>query len=499
MTLPTNGLSNEEILSSLEELRSDDAPTTGGRVLAYVYDSGLAGLEEIAETALAKFAGVNCLDPTVFPSVARLENDLVGWGLDLLGGDEQSAGLVTSGGTESCMLAVKAAREVWRAKVGETTDKPILIAPVTVHPAFIKGAAYFGFDVDLVPIDTDEFRVSPDAISQALERAGERAALVVVSSPAYPYGVMDPIVEVAAIAQAAGVPCHSDACIGGWTLPYLKRAGHDIEPFDLSVPGVTSISVDLHKYAYAPKGTSLLLFDTAARRGAVTFTYSGWPGYPVVNMTSQSTKSAGPMAAAWTVLAKVGDEGFVKLASDAGEATQIIADGVTGIPGIRMLGKPNATLIAVAGDESDDAVDPFRVADEMGKRNWFVQAQPAADGLPRTIHFTVQAASLPTAHEFVEALRESVEAAAGEPWAEPDPQLIAAAESIDVATLDDATVAGLLTLAGLGGADEGDIGLPEEAATVQALLEALPTDLRNRLLAGFFSLIYTAQRPGLPK
>jgi hypothetical protein len=141
---------------------------------------------------------------------------------------------------------------------------------------------------------------------------------VVVSAPSYAHGVVDPVAEVAALGLERGVPVHTDACIGGWTLPYLARLGVPVPPFDLSVPGVCSISVDLHKYGYAPKGTSLLLFKDADYRLGTFFTYSSWPGYPVVNTTMQSTKSAGPPAAAWAVLRRIGDAGFERLVGDAG-------------------------------------------------------------------------------------------------------------------------------------------------------------------------------------
>ncbi len=293
---------------------------------------------------------------------------------------------------------------------------------------------------------------------------------------------------------ARGVACHSDACIGGLVLPYLRRAGRSIPDFDLSVPGVRSLSVDLHKYGYATKGTSLLLFsDTDYRRGAF-FTYSTWPGYPVVNTTLQSTKSAGPMAAAWTVSQVLGDAGYARAADRAIRATDRIVEAVEAIPGLRVVAAPHGTLVAVAadGDEEAGGVDPFTLADRMRHRGWFIQPQPGIEGLPRNVHLTVQPTSADTVDQFVIDLAAAADECRTMPWATADPELAAAAASLDPETLDEATVAGLLAFAGLG--VDGAPGLPDDSAGIQALLESLPAPLRDRLLAGFFSLIFSGRR-----
>jgi glutamate/tyrosine decarboxylase-like PLP-dependent enzyme len=259
MSLPLGGRDPGAVLAELEGLRGADAPLHGGRVLAYVYDAGVPGLAEAARQALASFGEVNALDPTVFPSVGRLENDLVGWGLDLLGGGPDACGLVTSGGTESCILAVVAARADWQRRGGQ--GQPSLIMPVTAHAAFAKAAHLLGMRLRTIPVDPATMRATAADVAAALDDEGPSAALVVGSSPSYAHGVVDPMTEIAAEAAVREVPCHSDACIGGLVLPYLRRAGRDVPPFDLSVPGVRSLSVDLHKYGYATKGTSLLLFS----------------------------------------------------------------------------------------------------------------------------------------------------------------------------------------------------------------------------------------------
>ena len=491
MALPTEGTNPSNALAELESLRSADAPVHGGRVLAYVYDSGVEGLDVAARSALASFGEVNGLDPTVFPSVGRIENDLVGFGLNLLGAPEAGCGLVTSGGTESCLLAVLAAREHWRGRGG--SGHPTLVMAVTAHPAFAKAAHLFDLDLRVLPVDPVTMRLRASDVADALDDLGGAAALVVASSPSYAHGVVDPVRDIAGEAADRGVPCHSDSCIGGVVLPYLRRVGRDVPDFDLSVPGVRSLSVDLHKYGYAPKGVSLLLFSDPEYRLGTFFTYSSWPGYPVVNTTLQSTKSAGPMAAAWTVARILGDAGYAAAARDAAAATDAIVAAVSGIDGLRVVGSPDATLIAIAADGTEGGgVDPFRLADRMRARGWFIQPQPASGDLPRTVHLTVQPSSLAQVGSFVSALIESADECRGQAPAAAEASLLAAAAELDPESLDLQTVTALLEFAGLS--EGGQPGLPEESASVQALIETLPPELRDRLLAGFFSAVFEAAR-----
>src|SRR5690606_2906557 len=221
------------ILADLDALRAQDAPTHGGRVLSYVYDTGRAGLDELAADAARRMQAVNGLDPTTFTSVAALERDVLEFARGILGAGPDAAGSVTSGGTESCLLAVKTARDLWRAaqpESAEGTGIPRLVAPVTAHAAFRKAAELFGLDFDGVPVSPDTGTVDATVIA---ERLGPDVALVVVSAPSYPFAAMDPIAEVAAACAQAGIACHVDACIGGWILPFWPG---ELPAWDLSVP-----------------------------------------------------------------------------------------------------------------------------------------------------------------------------------------------------------------------------------------------------------------------
>lgn len=452
------GRSIDAVLADLAALRAADPPTHGGRVLSYVYDPGRPDLDDVAAQAVRLFLPVNGLDPTTFTSVAALERRIVAFARDVLHGDEGTVGSVTSGGTESCMLAVKSARDLWRAAdPGRAHARPTLVLPTTAHPAFHKAAHYL--DLDVVPVAVDPATGTPSA-ADVLAVVDERTALVVVSAPSYPFGVVDPVAEVAAGAAARGVACHVDACVGGWVLPWW---GDVVEPWDLAVPGVTSISADLHKFGYAPKGASVVLYRVRERHHAQYFATTAWPGYPVVNPTMLGSRGAGSMAAAWAVLEVLGTDGLAELVGATRRATDRLVDAARALRGLRVVGTPTGPLVALATDDTLPAaeqVDPFTLVDEVRRRGFLLQAQPAMvqpDGslLPRTVHLTVTAVTHRIVEELVEALVGAADAVRGRPAATPDPSL-----------------AGRVLTE----------GLPDELAGVMATLEALPGEVVHPLL-----------------
>ncbi|MFZ9986713.1 MAG: pyridoxal phosphate-dependent decarboxylase family protein [Candidatus Nanopelagicales bacterium] len=452
-------------------MRADDPPIHGGRVLAYVYDAGDAAATRAGLDALATFGEVNALDPTTFPSVARIENDLVGWGLDLMRAPAEAAGVVSSGGTESCILAVLAAREKWRRQGGDGT--PSIIVADTVHPAFHKAAHLLALTVRTIPVDRGTLTLRGADVAAALKESASDVALVVVSAPSYPHGVVDDVAGVARAAAERGVPCHVDACIGGFSLAYARMDGAAVPPMDFTIPGVTSVAFDLHKYGFSPKGASLLLFRDADYRAGIYYAFSAWPGYPVVNTTLQSTKSAGPMAAGWAVAHALGHEGYTEALRRAREATERIVDSIDSIPGLRVLGTPETSLIALTG-AGDAPVDPFRLADAMRARGWTLQPQPSMGDLPRTLHLTVQPVSLDSLDHFIADLQASAAEVRGLPWVD-------ASENIEAA------------FANLPDLTAGE-GLPEAMASVHALIDALPPEIRDPALIAIFSALFTARR-----
>jgi glutamate/tyrosine decarboxylase-like PLP-dependent enzyme len=470
----------DRVLDELRAMRATDLPTHGGRTLAYVYDSGLAGLDELAAGAHALASSANGLDPTAFPSLLRMENDIVAAAAALLGGGPSTVGSVTSGGTESCMLAVHAARAA-RPDIA----RPRIVLPSTAHAAFHKAAHYFDVEVATVPVVPDTFAADPDAMAAAID---DRTVLVVVSAPSYAHGVIDPVAPVAAAAAARGVRCHVDACIGGWVLPYFRALGAEVPDFDLSVPGVTSLSVDLHKYAYCPKGTSVLLHANAELRRAQFFASAAWPGYTMLNSTLQSTRSGGPLAAAWAVLNHLGDDGYRTLASRVLSATRTLMAGIAAIDGLAMQGGPQSTLLSVVASTAD--FDVFTVADEMTERGWYLQPQFGFESSRPNLHLTVTAANHGAEELLLADLAEAVAAARRRGPVTIAPEVTSAIAALDPDTLTPDQFAALLASAGLA-----EVAAPRRMAEINTMLGAAPPALRERLLVEFLSALYTVTPP----
>jgi sphinganine-1-phosphate aldolase len=463
-------MSPDEVRARLAALQAEDLPVHGGRTLAYVYDAGLAEVDALAREAVAAFAGSNGLDPTAFPSLLAMENDLVTFARALVDGPSTTVGTLTSGGTESCLLAVQGARD---ARPDITA--PSMVVPETVHAAFHKAAHYFGVRAVVVPVGPDH-RADADAMAAAID---ETTVLVVASAPSYAHGVVDPVAAIAAAAAARGVRCHVDACIGGWVLPWATRLGRPVLPWTFAVEGVTSISMDLHKYAYAPKGASLLLHRTPELRRPQYFAHAGWPGYTMLNATLQSTRSGGPVAGAWATVQAIGDPGYLDLTRRALAATDRIVAGLAEVDGLALLAVPDSTLVAAV---ADGPLDVFTVCDEMAERGWFVQPQLSYDGRAPSLHLAVSAATDPEA--FLAALEASVSAALDAGPVPVDEAVVALLQTLDPTTLGDAEFDLLLAAGGLAG-DEGELGLPERMAPVNALLDAAPPRLREAVLVAF--------------
>lgn len=491
--IPSTGLGEAELRERMDAFRADDLDTKGGRTWAYVYDPGRPDIDRVGKAALIEYYDENSLDPTVFPSLLRMENEVVGMARAHLRGDEQVVGNFTSGGTESCMLAVKAAREHTRA-TRDRNGRLNLVVPVTAHAAFHKAAHFLDMELRTVEVDTTTWRADVDAMADAVD--GD-TALIVGSAVSYAHGVVDPITELGELALDRGVLLHVDGCIGAFVLPYLRRLGEDATPFDFTVPGVTSISMDFHKYGYSPKGASVVLYrDRSIRRHQIWAT-SSWTGYTVINTTIQSTKSGGPLAATWAVLNYVGDEGFTEIFERTLEARNAIADGLGALPELEVMGRPEASLVAVTAvtDEGPDGpvdrVNVFDVCDRMRQRRWFVQPQLGFAGSKANIHFSVGGSSLALVPELLVDMKAAVAESVAQPSPPPDPDVVALLHSIDAAHLDDATFDLLLAGGGLDAGSDGDgPEVPTETASINALLDACPAPLAEKVLIEYFNRLY---------
>ena len=392
MALPRAGRSAEDVLARLHTLQAHDVDWHAGRAFSLAYHAGDDVLA-VGKEAHARYLSTNALNPAAFPSLRTLQAEVVGAVADLLHGGAEAAGFVTSGGTESLLLAVKAARSRGRER-GVTA--PEMVVPASAHAAFEKGAEYFGVRAVRVPVG-DGFRADPIAMERAIT---PNTVLLVASAPSYPQGVIDPVAEIAALATARGLSCHVDACMGGIVLPMMERLGHAIPPFDFRVPGVTSISVDLHKYGYTPKGASVIVHRTKALRKHQTFTTDNWLGGLYGSSGILGTRSGGPIAGAWAVMHYLGEAGYLRLTRAARDATEALVAGLRTLPGIRVLGEPASTLVAFAFDDAD----AFAVGEALGRRGWFVDQQKP----PPSLHCTVNAVHGPVIARFLDALRESL-------------------------------------------------------------------------------------------
>jgi glutamate/tyrosine decarboxylase-like PLP-dependent enzyme len=392
MPLPPQGLAADVILEQLAAWQAQDVDWKSGRAFSLAYHGGPDVLA-LATEALARFQSANALNVEAFPSLRRMQHDVVAMIADLLHGGPDAAGFMTSGGTESILLAVKAARTRGRAR-GITA--PEMVLPASAHAAFEKGAAYFDVRSVRVPVGAD-FRADAAAMASAIT---PNTVLLVASAPAYPQGVIDPVAEIAALAAERDITCHVDACMGGITLPMLERLGHRVALFDFRVPGVTSISVDLHKYGYTAKGASVIVHRNRALRKDQTFVTDNWLGGLYGSSGVLGTRSGGPIAAAWAVLHYLGEAGYLRLTRAARAATEELAAGIAALPGARILGTPEATLLAFTFDDAD----PFAVGAALAARGWVVdQQQP-----PPSLHCTVNAVHAGVIPEFLSALRAAV-------------------------------------------------------------------------------------------
>lgn len=385
--LPDHGSEADEVLARMQELRVDDRDWRGGRVFSLVYSAG-DQVHELLERAANLYSAENALNTMVFPSLGWMQNDIVTITTGLLGGDrmpdgegEGVRGFLTSGGTESLLQATKTARDWGRTRRG--IDRPNMVLATSAHAAFEKAAHYFDVESRRIAVRSD-FTADVDAMADAVD---DHTVLMVGSAPSYPQGVIDPIPTLAAIAADRGVLCHVDACLGGFILPFLDRLGYQTKAWDLSVPGVTSISADLHKYGYASKGISVILYRTPELARLQPFITSNWLGGLYGSPSMAGTRPAGPIAAGWAVLQYLGMDGYLRLAEDTHAAATAAKATITGTPGLALRGSPDATVFAFGGDPDDGRIDTFALGDALAERGgWFFDRQSPPDSLHATVH-----------------------------------------------------------------------------------------------------------------
>lgn len=479
MTFPKTGRAADALLAELEARKVNDVRWKEGRVFAYIYDAGPEAMDVVKRAYMA-FLTENGIDPTSFPSALELERDVIAMALDLQNAPPGAKGSFTTGGTESILLSVKTARDHARATKPHITA-PELILPETAHPAFFKACAYFDVKPVVTPVDPDRFTALPDAMAKAVT---DQTVMMVGSAPSYAHGVVDPITEMGQVALKAGILFHVDGCVGGMYLPFARKLGADVEAFDLSTPGVTQMSLDFHKWGYAAKGASSVLYADGALRRHQIFAWSGWTGYTIVNPTIQSGRSAGPIAGAWAALNFLGEDGYLRLAKVTQEASAKMCAAIREIEGLKLLGNPPGNLLAFAAE----GFDIFALADAMKAKGWFLQAQFGHGPSPANLHVSVGPANAPHMDAMLADLRAETARLLADPQyrvATPSADEIAAITAMEPADLLDA-MEGMFS--------SGTGGMPGEMRPINTLMDAMPADARDRILKEYINRLYAKAR-----
>ena len=401
---PAEGRPVDDLVAEMRAGRGEDADWRGGRTFSLVYNAADPELERLHEAVAREYLHENYLNPFAFPSLMRMEREVVAMGADLLHGNPRG-GKLTSGGTESLFLAVQVARDHARRQRG--IAEPRVVLPSTAHPALAKACHYLDVAEVRVPVSADG-RADLAATAAAVD---DRTALVVGSAPCYPYGVVDPIPELAALAAGRGALCHVDACLGGWLLPFLDRLGEPIPPWDLRVEGVTSLSADVHKYGWCFKGASLLLHRDEDLLRLQYFLYDGWPGGLYGSATTAGTRPAAPIAAAWATISHLGMEGYLRLAGQVRDASARLRAGIEAIDGLQVTGDPVPGVLEIsaaaatagpAARAGGTMVDLSAVGDVMDDRGWHLDRQQGG------LHAIVSPSHGEVADRFVADLADAV-------------------------------------------------------------------------------------------
>ncbi len=395
-SLPSHGRDHATLLEELEALRVADADWRDGRVFSLVYDPGHAH-EAFLQEAHGRYFCENGLNPMAFKSLHRMETDVVRMVGRLLHGDAETCGTMTSGGTESLLLAVKTARDRAR-RLHPWNHRPEMILPTTAHVAFDKAADAFGVRIRRARLTAD-LRVDVRHVKRLINR---HTVLVVASAPQYPHGVVDPVAEIGQLALKRKIPFHVDACVGGMILPFIERLGRPVPPWDFRVPGVTSLSADLHKYGYTAKGASVLLHRSRDYLQDQIFIATDWPGGVYASPTLPGTRPGGTIAAAWAGMQAMGEDGYLALARQTLAAADELRAGVRAIDGLKLLSPDDMPIVTWASGAPD--VDVYAVADQLEARGWHIDRQQD----PPSVHLTVMAGHERTVGAYVSDLGEAV-------------------------------------------------------------------------------------------
>jgi len=386
------GRTATDLLHELDERRAKEPSVHGGRLFGLVYPTARHDLEALLTEVNNRYLFGNALNPFKFPELAALESEVVGMVGDLVH-LSTGGGCMTSGGTESILMSMLVNRERARAR---GIQQPEIVVPQSAHPAYAKAAHYFGMQLVHVPLDSD-FRADVTAMRAAIS---DNTAVVVASAFSYPFGVMDPVEEIAGLASDRGIGCHVDACIGAFVLPFLERLGHDVPPWDFRVDGVTEMSADVHKYGYCPKGASVVLHNDPDWFMYQGFVYDDWPSGLYGSAAIAGARPAAPIATAWAVLNHLGVEGYTEMTRHLMDVVDTVESGIESIDGVDVVGDPIGPVLAM----QSEVHDLYAVGDAMDDKGWHLNRNRDPEGL----HLMLSPVHAQLADELVRDLRSSV-------------------------------------------------------------------------------------------
>ncbi len=471
--LQEKGISKENVLEEMKLFTENDVNWRTGKVLTGLYDPG-ENAHDLAVEAYTRFLPQNALYMNMYPSIGKIEKEVVASLAELLRADDEVVGNMTSGGTESIMMAIKTARDWARVNRPEIKE-PEMVLPVSAHPAFLKAAHYFNVKPIQTDIELNEYRADLETFEKAL---GPNTIIGVGSAPNFSHGSIDPITEMAALAKERGILFHVDGCVGGIYLSIMRRMGEEVRTFDFSVPGVTSISADLHKYGYTPKNASVILYRNRDLRKYAWFVCSSTTEYVVINATTQSSKTGGPVAAAWAMLRFLGEEGFQDIVQRSQKATAKLLKGIKEIDGIEVLGSPDMCMFTIASE----SYNVFEIDDKMREKGWHMIPQFACGGSPPNLHVSLTQANVPHADKFLTNLNEVIEDLHQNGSSIKREIFVNAIEEVKGKPVEEVMMA-IIPLIGLTGMD-----LPEQMGPLNTALDLLPADLRDQMLTLFFNM-----------
>lgn len=371
-TFPTQKGDIASLLAELESIKTNDLKWKEGRAFSYVYYASPHLTESLAKAYIAYFSE-NALNPSAFPSLRKMETEVVSMCLSLFNGSSEASGIMTSGGTESILMAVKSAK-VFAYKT-KGIDEPEIIMSVSAHPAFNKACDYFGIKLKILPV-AESYHAVPTYYEKAITK---NTILMVASAPSYPQGVVDPVPEIAKIALKYEIPLHVDACVGGFVLPFVEEG--NFPGFDLGIAGVTSLSADVHKYGYASKGSSVLLYNNNELRKSQFYIYTGWPGGIYASPSIMGTRPGGAIAVAWTVLQLLGREGYHELVATSMSAAKSYQEFLESFEGISVIGQPDICLFSIQASN----FNIYELGDEMHVLGWQMDRQQN----PPALHLSI--------------------------------------------------------------------------------------------------------------